>query len=142
MRVLATRKLEEAIDWRNYLITTDTDTIRLFAGNSDGTDGLFIDRFGDFIAVTLYDPLLAAEAATLVSALESMLPGKSILVKARKKTASNEYEFMHNLSWRREAVHTATESGLHYEIHTDPRHDFGLYTDTKAPRSELAAWSC
>ncbi len=139
MKVIDPAGLAQAIAWRSHSITPDTDAFRLCSGISDGIDGLFVDRFGDFIAATVYDPLLATGGAALVSAMESIFPGKPILVKARKNAASNEYEYFQGREWKRDAVLTATEAGLRYEIHTDPRHDFGLYLDTKAARSALAA---
>ncbi len=141
MRVFDPLGLSEAFAFRENLITQGTDTLRLYSGLSDGTDGLFVDRFAGFISATLYDPLMAGAAAALAASLESLFPGAAVLVKARKDAFTNQYEYLHNPLWRREQVLTSCEGGLRYEIHSDPRHDYGLYTDTKAARSALAAES-
>lgn len=125
-----------ATDWRiEQFDQTQTNAFRLFAGLSDGVEGLFIDRWNDFILIALYDTELAESKNDILKSVLEKFPDSSILFKIRQIGSNDSFRYeRHNLKDTNECL----EENLKYEIHTDPKHDYGLYLDTKAARSFLA----
>lgn len=129
--------IDKALRWRqlNDLYQAD-GAIRLFAGLADGEEGLIIDQYGPFIMATLYryHSQISDSAQQLLEVLETLLPQHTILIRARLREKSNEYFYLNSSTYQKDAVYWCQEAGANYEIHCDPRHDFGLYLDTKSAR--------
>ncbi len=125
----------QSIQWR---LTTKMDqqsiAIRLFAGISDGIEGLLIEQFGPFILASIYNPQLNSSKERILAFLSEFFAEKSILIKIREETDSNNYSYLNNQHYQKDSILYCSENGSKYEIHTDPRHDYGLYLDTKAAR--------
>lgn len=127
--------LKKSIDWRYQQVEFPEDqAIRLAAGVSDGLEGVLVEQYGSFVLATIYNLDLISYKEEILAALDELLPTKAILIKARDRANSNDYQYLNNQRYRRDAVHSCREGISHYEIHTDPRHDYGLYLDTKSAR--------
>lgn len=132
------RTIAQSINWRRSFDCWGEDqALRLFAGKSDGIDGLLIEKFGPFVLATLYcyHDLIKEQASSLLAALEQLMPNASILIKARLRPQSNDYFYLNNKNYASDAVFTCYEGDCAFEVHCDPRHDYGLYLDTKAART-------
>lgn len=125
----------KSIEFRSSLITAETNAIRLFAGISDGIEGLFLDQFSNFVLLTLYDPELADKKDFILKAIHSFLPEKAILTKFRTSFDKSSFQYDRSEKLSDLAHFLCREEGANFEIHTNPRHDFGLYLDTKSARS-------
>lgn len=128
-----------AINWRlEQFDKTQTNAFRLFAGLSDGIEGLFIDRWNDFILIALYNTELAESKTDILESILDKFPDCSVLFKIRQLNSNDSFRYeRHNLKNTFECL----ERHLKFEIHTDPKHDYGLYLDTKAARDFLATIS-
>jgi 23S rRNA (cytosine1962-C5)-methyltransferase len=128
--------LSDAIAYRGDLLQADDACVRVFAGAADGVPGLIIDRFGQLVVGTEYNP--AGPGEERVAVLEAAFPGRSILLRWRGTEGDPGFR----LRWAGIPVPTelvAVEDGLRFEIRTDPRHDFGLFLDGRAARSRVRA---
>jgi 23S rRNA (cytosine1962-C5)-methyltransferase len=104
------------------------------AGAADDVPGLIVDRFGQLVVCSDYNP--AGQGEALMSAFEAAFPNRSILLRWRAK----EGEQALRLRWGGIPVPAqivAVEDGLRFEIGTDPRHDFGLFLDGRAARGRV-----
>lgn len=127
--------LKQSIDWRYQQTGNDQNqAIRLVAGISDGLEGVLVEQYGPFVLCTIYNTELVKYKKELLMHLTDLLPDKSILIKARDRANSNDYQYLSNDLYQKDAVYTCHEGSAKYEIHCDPRHDYGLYLDTKAAR--------
>lgn len=130
--------LQAAFSWRKEqgLSLDINQSLRLFADASDGFEGLLIDKFGPFILLTLYRYMDEAPmvAKKLLADMEDLFPEHALLVKARARHQSNEYSIFTNSLYQAQNTYLGAEEDRVFEIHCDPRHDFGLYLDTKAAR--------
>lgn len=128
--------ISNSINWRKERFDENqTNTFRLFAGLSDGIEGLFIDHWGAFTLIALYNHELAKYKEEILISVQKQYPDRAYLLKIRQKDSKDAFLYeRHNL---KESL-TCLEAGLRYEIHTNPKHDYGLYLDTKAARSFLS----
>ncbi len=128
--------VEKSIEFRYHqILDHENKALRLLAGVSDGLEGVLIEQYGDFVLATVYNYELAKYKKELLTALDTLLPGKSILLKIRAKMNSNDFEYLSNGNYSKDRIHFCYEDDVKYEIHTDPRHDYGLYLDTKSARA-------
>ncbi len=100
--------------------------------------GILIDKFGDFLCAKVYNPAYSELAPTLLSDLQNLFPEARILIKSRKGDG-NSFEFLSNFNAESAANSVAHEEGRKFSIRTDPRHDFGIYTDARAARNFVQA---
>lgn len=125
--------ISKSIEYRlDKFDQSQTNAFRLFAGLSDGIEGLFIDRWGKFTLIALYNNKLEKDKDEILNSVLEKFPDNSVLLKIRQKD-SFRYE-----THKETEILTCIESNLQYEIHTDPKHDYGLYLDTKAARNFLS----
>jgi 23S rRNA G2069 N7-methylase RlmK/C1962 C5-methylase RlmI len=131
--------LSKSIKWRQSQNSNsnENEAIRLFAGTSDGIDGLLIEQYGELILATLYNPELSQYQSKFLTFLTQYFPKKAILIKARDLKDSGKFKYSHNNDYNKDSILHCYEDDIKYEVHTDPRHDFGLYLDTKSARSFL-----
>ncbi len=128
----------DSIQWRKENCQWGEDqALRLFAGLADGVEGLLIEKLGKFVLATLYfyHADIEAQASQLLSILSKELADHRILIKVRARSKSNDYFYLHNELYQASAVLTCYEGDCAFEVHCDPRHDYGLYLDTKAARN-------
>lgn len=128
--------LADAIAFRGDLLAPADACVRVVAGAADGLPGVVVDRFGRLVVASSYDPAGPGEA--LSPALEAAFPGCAILVRWR----GGADEPGLRLRWGAgpaPASLIAVEDGLRFEVHTDPRHDFGLFLDGRAARARVRA---
>ena len=133
--------LKQSINWRVEHNLGDCDftkeAIRLFAGFSDGIEGLLIEQYGELLLVTLYNPELNIYKEKILQLLKNIFPEKPIIIKAREGKDTGKFHYTNNEHYQIDQILTCHEGDIEYEIHCDPRHDFGLYLDTKAARTYL-----
>ncbi len=132
--------LSKSFNWRferEKSIDKDFEAIRLFAGQSDGIEGMLIEQYGELILTSLYNSKLSKYTERFLEFLNSYFPNKTILIKARDENTKGKFIYSNNEKYNIDAILNCVENGLKYEIHTDPRHDYGLYLDTKAARNYL-----
>jgi 23S rRNA (cytosine1962-C5)-methyltransferase len=126
--------LSEAMAYRGDLLQADDACVRVFAGAADGVPGLIVDRFGQLVVGTAYDPSGPGEA--LMTVLEAAFPGRSILLRWREAQGDPGFR----LRWAGIPAPeqlVAVEDGIRFEIRTDPRHDFGLFLDGRTARTRV-----
>ncbi|MCK5883736.1 MAG: class I SAM-dependent methyltransferase [Bacteriovoracaceae bacterium] len=127
--------LEKSIDWRYCQCENpEVQAMRLVSGVSDGLEGVLVEQYGSFVLATIYNLDLIQYQHEILKALDELLPTKAILIKARERANSNDYQYLNNDRYDRDAIHSCSEGVSKFEIHTDPRHDYGLYLDTKSAR--------
>ena len=110
------------------------ECVRMIAGAADGLPGLVMDRFGQLLVASDYNPAGPGEA--LLPVVEQAFPECTILIRWRAAAGQPGLE----LRWGGVAAPetlVAVEDGLRYEVHTDPRHDFGLFPDGRAARARV-----
>ena len=133
--------LKQSINWRVEHFSQhnefSNEAIRLFAGNSDGIEGLLIEQYGPLLLVTLYNSKLNIHKEQILSILSDLFPAKPIIIKAREGKDTGKFYYSNNERYQIDQILFCHEGDAEYEIHCDPRHDFGLYLDTKAARSYL-----
>jgi 23S rRNA G2069 N7-methylase RlmK/C1962 C5-methylase RlmI len=133
--------LKQSIDWRVVRYSANGDfskvAVRLFAGNSDGIEGLLIEQYGNLVLVTLYNSKLNIYKDKILQTLNECLSEKSIIIKAREGKDTGKFHYTNNEHYQIDQILTCHEGDAEYEIHCDPRHDYGLYLDTKAARNHL-----
>ncbi len=133
-----TKIINESIEWRFAKIDNyESKAIRLFAGITDGIEGLLIDQFGPFIVATIYNPDILTFNNDILRFLEKTFPKKTILIKARDNKETNNFKYLYSKNYLKEDIHYCHEENLKFEIHTNPRHDYGIYLDTKSVRAFL-----
>lgn len=112
----------------------ELNAIRLFAGISDGIEGFFIDQFGPFILATIYNPDLFPELQKILKYLDEVRADSPILIKARASSEASGFFYQGNSTYLEELKVKAVEDDTHFEIRLNPKHDHGLYLDTKSSR--------
>lgn len=132
----------KSIEWRyDQIKNLEDQAIRLFAGVSDGIEGVLIEQYGPFILCTIYNQDIAKYKKEILITLSKRFEYKSILLKVRSNNKENTFEYLNNEIYRKDSVLKCYEGSNQFEVHTDPRHDYGLYLDTKASRDFLASIS-
>jgi len=126
--------LSDAIAYRgNHLLPKDV-CVRMVAGAADDAPGLIVDRFGQLVVCTDYNP--AGSGQAMMADLEAAFSGHSILLRWRGQMGEQTLR----LDWggisASEPI-VAVEDGLRFEIGTDPRHDFGLFLDGRTARRRV-----
>jgi 23S rRNA (cytosine1962-C5)-methyltransferase len=106
------------------------------AGAADNMPGLIVDRFGQLVVCSDYNPHEQGEAR--MAALEAAFPRQSILMRWRGKEGDPALQLRWGGIPLPEQI-VAVEDGLRFEIGTDPRHDFGLFLDGRTARSRVRA---
>jgi 23S rRNA (cytosine1962-C5)-methyltransferase len=128
--------LSDALALRGDLLQPDDGCVRVFAGAADGVPGLIVDRFGQLVVCTQYDPAGLGEG--LMAVLETVFHGRSILLRWRGAPGDAGLRLRWGGIPASEQL-VAVEDELRFEIRTDPRHDFGLFLDGRAARSRVRA---
>jgi 23S rRNA (cytosine1962-C5)-methyltransferase len=115
---------------------SEGDSIRRICwGSAQGLPGLLVDGFGDLIVGTHYDPsssLCAEEWASLFA--EAHPAGPWILKLRQGGESAGSYLIRVSEGLSTGDVFVAQEDGIRFEIHTDVRHDFGVFPDAAAAR--------
>jgi 23S rRNA (cytosine1962-C5)-methyltransferase len=127
-----------AVEWRQEkeqrLVGAD-EIGRLFAGKSDGLEGVLVDAFGPLVVLTIYNPTLASLAPELLLQLKTSLTGdRFVLGKVRSATGGFDYldpDKVLGRSW------TAREDDCLFEVRADDKNDFGLFPDARPARLAL-----
>ena len=125
--------VKKALDWRaNFQNSDKSSTLRLFCGTSDGLKGLWIDRYGELIIVSLYQSHLIKLKKSILVFFHELNPKFEVLFKI--KTTKG---FDSDLSSLEHREFECEELGCRYIIKTDIKHDFGLFIDTYTARRWL-----
>ena len=128
--------LSVAIAYRGELLQPEDACVRIVAGAPDELPGLVVDRFGQLVVCTSYDP--ASQGESLMDSLETAFPDRSILLRWRSKEGDSALQ----LRWGGRPISgqiVAVEDGLRFEIGIDPRHDFGIFLDGRTARNRVRA---
>lgn len=133
--------IDQSISWRRQKVADPNQALRMFAGISDGIEGLLIEQYGPFILASFYNPELYTHKKDILNKLITLFPERSILLKMRDPKDPGKFIHEGNDLYNKEAIYECLEEDLKFEIHTDPRHDFGLYLDTKASRKIVRGMS-
>jgi 23S rRNA (cytosine1962-C5)-methyltransferase len=128
--------LSDAIAYRGELLQAEDACVRVVAGAPDELPGLIVDRFGQLVVCTDYDPAGPGESG--MAALEAEFPDRCILLRWRGKGGDPALQMRWGGSTTPGQI-VAVEDGLRFEIGTDPRHDFGLFLDGRTARSRVRA---
>jgi 23S rRNA (cytosine1962-C5)-methyltransferase len=128
--------LSDAMAFRCDLLQPEDACVRVFAGAADGVPGLIVDRFGQLVVGTEYDP--AGPGEELMAVLEAAFPGRSILLRWRRAEGDPGFRLRWGGIPAPEQL-IAVEDGIRFEIRTDPRHDFGLFLDGRTARGRVRA---
>jgi len=126
--------LSNAMEYRRGLLQPDDACVRVVAGAADDVPGLIVDRFGQLVVCTNYNP--AGQGETQMAALEPAFPGCSILLRWRGAEGDQALQLRWAENPAPEKI-VAVEDGLRFEIRTDPRHDFGLFLDGRTARNRV-----
>lgn len=127
-------KLKQALAWREQQATLKhLKALRLFCGASDGVKGLWIDRYGSLVVISLYDEALREQQEAFVDFFAQLDPELQVMFKLKTpKGFVSERKYMHDKEFYCE------ELSCRYKIKTDIEHDFGLFIDTFSARQWLS----
>ena len=139
------RRLREAAERRMGIARlSGTDCFRLAHAEADGIPGVTVDRYGDFLVVSLYDePAIAARDHVFDAAFA--LGATGVYVKNRPRHASrivdaHREEFAPKTPVRGEAAPAQLvvhELGLPYEVHLDDGLSTGIFLDQRENRRRI-----
>jgi 23S rRNA G2069 N7-methylase RlmK/C1962 C5-methylase RlmI len=108
---------------------------RIFAGSSDGLDGVLVDAFGPLVVLTIYNPTSSKDAVEMLDALEKALgDGRFVLGKVRRQEGGFDFldpKKVLGSHW------VAREDDCLFEVRADDKNDFGLFPDARAARRAL-----
>lgn len=141
---VATPVMEAA--WRRWG-RVDADMFRLFHSHGDGLPGVEIDRYGDWIVVSLHDEQRRHEAS-LLDALAPLGP-RGIYVKRRPKEAKGVVDTRRDDVAPRDAVRGENapdplvlhEGGCPFEVRLGDGLSTGIFLDQRDARGWVAARS-
>jgi len=111
---------------------------RVSWGAPQDLPGVIADAFGSLLVVTLYAPGSTDVADEWGAALEKVWHGKPWILKTRGTSATDGYAIRMGVTPAPTPL-IAQESGVHFEIGTDPRHDFGVFPDAAVARQAVRA---
>jgi 23S rRNA (cytosine1962-C5)-methyltransferase len=126
----------DALAYRGDLLRPENGCVRVVAGAADDVPGLIVDRFGQLVVGTDYNP--AGQGEAWMPAFEAAFPGHSILLRWRGQEGAPALLLRWGGRPASKSI-VAVEDGLRFEIGTDPRHDFGLFLDGRTARGRVRA---
>jgi 23S rRNA (cytosine1962-C5)-methyltransferase len=145
--------LRLAVERRAPLAADPETTIyRLVSGEADGLPGLTVDRYGDVLVASIYDPEAVIPPApcpqALVEALASESGAFSVYVKHRPRQASRVPEAHLPLLSPPQPVFgphleqvIGSEEGLLYLVRPGEGLSTGLFPDMRGGRARVRAWA-
>ena len=108
---------------------------RLLFGACSGFPGVWVDQFGRLVVVHNFNTPMAELQTQMLNSLEVLgAQGFSWIFKFRA-SEGGDFHFEYSDPTLQAKSFEAQEDGIKFEIHSDPAHDFGVYTDAAYARS-------
>ena len=118
---------------------SDNSIQRLCHGTVDGMPGVIVDKFGELVVISVYELQTAANFEALAAGFSQYLQNRNWILRGRIADSS----FLNSSAWK---FHfsanltecdkfTACENEMTFEIRTNPKDDFGIFTDAAKARA-------
>lgn len=134
-------KAREAVSLRRDVLRLDetTDAYRVLHGESDGTPGLVVDRYGDCLSAEVFSLGMSKRCEPILEMLAKELGTKHYLIQECPQFISQEGCTVPNRSSDNlPPVVTITENGVKYKVHFGTGHKTGFFCDQRDNRRKLA----
>jgi 23S rRNA (cytosine1962-C5)-methyltransferase len=134
-------KMREAVALRRDVLKLDgfTDAYRVLHGESDGTPGLVVDRYGDCLSAEVFSLGMSKRCLPLLEMLASELGTKHYLIQECPQFVSQEGCTIESIaSPELPKSVTITENQVKYRVHFGTGHKTGFFCDQRDNRRRLA----
>jgi 23S rRNA (cytosine1962-C5)-methyltransferase len=137
-------KVRNAVSLRRDILQLDktTDAYRVLHGESDGTPGLVVDRYGDCLSAEVFSLGMYKRCEPILKMLADELQTKHTLIQECPQFISQEGCSVPNQSSPElPSSVTITENGVKYRVHFGTGHKTGFFCDQRDNRRRLAELS-
>ena len=134
-------KVRDAVTLRRDILKLDTttDAYRVLHGESDGTPGLVVDRYGDCLSAEVFSLGMYKRSVPILERLAKELGTKHYLIQECPQFISQEGCSVANLtSPNLPSSVTITENGVKYRVHFGTGHKTGFFCDQRDNRRRLS----
>jgi 23S rRNA G2069 N7-methylase RlmK/C1962 C5-methylase RlmI len=129
----------KAMAWRlerEQRLRNQDEIGRLFAGHSDGGNGVIVDAFGPLVVLTIYNLQLVSSALEILKGLRRSFGSDERFFIAKVRSQQGGFEFIDpdrvlGRHW------IAREDNCLFEVRADDKNDFGLFPDARPARLAL-----
>jgi 23S rRNA (cytosine1962-C5)-methyltransferase len=135
-------KIKSAVALRRDILRLDanTDAYRVLHGESDGTPGLVVDRYGDCLSAEVFSVGMYKRCEPILKMLADELQTKHYLIQECPQFVSQEGCTVANQqSSDLPPSVTITENGVKYRVHFGTGHKTGFFCDQRDNRRMLAS---
>ncbi len=135
------RKMSDAVTLRRDILKLDdsTNAYRVLHGESDGTPGLVVDRYGDCLSAEIFSVGMYQRSIPLLEKLALQLGTKHTLIQECPQFISQEGCTVAPIrSPELPSSVTITENGVRYRVHFGTGHKTGFFCDQRDNRRRLA----
>jgi 23S rRNA (cytosine1962-C5)-methyltransferase len=134
-------KVRDAVSLRRDILKLDntTDAYRVLHGESDGTPGLVVDRYGDCLSAEVFSLGMYKRCEPIMAMLAKELGTKHYLIQECPQFISQEGCSVANISSPElPSSVTITENGVKYRVHFGTGHKTGFFCDQRDNRRRLS----
>ncbi|MEQ1826901.1 MAG: class I SAM-dependent rRNA methyltransferase [Pirellula sp.] len=134
-------KIRNAVSLRRDILKLDaiTDAYRVLHGESDGTPGLVVDRYGDCLSAEVFSLGMYKRCVPILEMLAAELGTKHYLIQECPQFISQEGCSVENIASPELPKSVAiTENGVKYRVHFGTGHKTGFFCDQRDNRRKLA----
>lgn len=136
--------LLNAIQWRQFLrLDKETDAYRVVHSDGDGISGLHVDRYANYLSVTVHSLAIYQRLERFLPMLHQHLGTRGHVVHVDPEIARIEgirlQPDLHPQSPSHRFV-KIREHGVRYEVDFETGHKTGFFCDQRENRRKLAEW--
>ncbi|MFY8200003.1 MAG: class I SAM-dependent rRNA methyltransferase, partial [Pirellula staleyi] len=134
-------KIRDAVSLRRDILKLDktTDAYRVLHGESDGTPGLVVDRYGDCLSAEVFSLGMYKRCEPILAMLAKELGTKHTLIQECPQFISQEGCSVANQSSAElPSSVVIQENGVKYRVHFGTGHKTGFFCDQRDNRHRLA----
>lgn len=116
------------------------ECVRLMFGKEDGFEGILVDKFGELIVVSIFNPLFFTNEDLILEILENTLNLRKILIRVKKEQSSEDsagFFYVKSATLDFAEKFLAQEKGMTFEIRCQPENGFGIYLDACSVREKV-----
>ena len=134
-------KIRDAVSLRRDILKLDkvTDAYRVLHGESDGTPGLVVDRYGDCLSAEVFSLGMYKRCEPILAMLAKELGTKHTLIQECPQFISQEgCSVANRASPELPSSVVINENGVKYRVHFGTGHKTGFFCDQRDNRHRLA----
>lgn len=130
-------RIRKAVEARQHLLTTETNTVRLIFAEADFIPGLIADKYADYISIQVHAAGTENVKAVIIDELTRLLQPKGIYERSDLK--SREYEGLPNTNGLLSGelppeFVDVVENGIRYKVNIIDGQKSGFYCDQRENR--------